>query len=309
MWYILPESGAIFIPTFNQVFAFLPFAFFIAFVIARYYESGAARQYVRELLKVWVSLGIPGRVVIGGLIIMCTLSGGSKGVNPAASLFRILFWHGQDWALASAFNANTESQQAVVTATNLIATATNVAEQATAYVATNSVVTYSFDWHSPNRLPYHDRQNVLGRTVWVQPTNILGVLHEDHYVAFNEAATTNPAVILIEYARTLDNGTVERWSQPTITNSYPVMVPVSLQSGSHTCYWFRCEVPLAITNAVRDWNGETLFGSPEGSGKGFDLLGTLIIDDGDNIWEGATTNMVVNGVTNAVKNGIILEAQ
>jgi hypothetical protein len=28
-----------------------------------------------------------------------------------------------------------------------------------------------------------------------------------------------------------------------------------------------------------------------------------------NIWEGATTNMVVNGVTNAVQNGIILEKQ
>jgi hypothetical protein len=104
----------------------------------------------------------------------------------------------------------------------------------------------------------------------------------------------------------LDNGTVQRFSSPTITNSYPVMVPVNLQSGSHTCYWFRCEVPMAFTNAVRDWNGETLFGSPEGSGKGFDLLGTLLIDDGDNIWAGATTNMVVNGVTNAVKNGVIL---
>jgi hypothetical protein len=125
----------------------------------------------------------------------------------------------------------------------------------------------------------------------------------------NEAATTNPAVILIEYARTLDNGTVERWSQPTITNSYPVMVPIYLQSGNHTCYWFRCEVPIALTNSVRDWNGEALFGAPDGSGNGFDLLGTLIIDDGDNIWEGATTNMVVNGVTNAVQNGIILEKQ
>jgi hypothetical protein len=38
------------------------------------------------------------------------------------------------------------------------------------------------------------------------------------------------------------------------------------------------------------------------------LLGILVVDDGDNIWEGATTNMVVNGITNAVKNGIILEA-
>jgi hypothetical protein len=86
------------------------------------------------------------------------------------------------------------------------------------------------------------------------------------------------------------------------------MVPVTLQSGVHTCYWFRCEIPVAFTNCcVRDWNGETLFGSPEGSGKGFDLLGTLLIDDGDNIWEGATTNMVIGVKTNAVKNGVILQ--
>lgn len=232
-----------------------------------------------------------------------------KGPNPLAPLFRVLFWHGDDWALLPAYDANEQARTSVSVATNAIHSATNKAVDVMSFVQTNNVVTYSFDWHSPNRLPYHDRQNVLGRTVWVQPTNILGVLYEDHYVAFNEAATTNPAVILIEYARTLDNGTVERISSPTITNSYPLMVPVTLQSGTHTCYWFRCEVPIAYTNALRDWNGEALFGSPEDSGKGFDLIGTLVIDDGDNIWEGATTNMVINGVTNQVKNGIILEAE
>lgn len=242
-----------------------------------------------------------------GVLYMTSVTG--KGPNPVASLFRVLFWHGQDWSLASAFEDNTTSRQAVATSTNAIRIATNSAAAATSFVTTNNVVTLSFDWHSPNRLPYHDRQNVLARTVKVASTNIAGIMYEDHYVAFNESATTNPAVILIEYSRQADDGTVERWSQPTITNSYPVMVPVNLQSGSHTCYWFRCEVPIAFTNSVRDWNGEALFGSPEGSGKGFDLLGTLLIDDGDNIWEGSTTNMVVNGITNAVKNGIILEAQ
>jgi hypothetical protein len=279
---------------------------FCAFLIARYYESGAAREYVAELHRVWKSLGIPGQIVAFMLVAMCTLSGGSKGVNPAASLFRMLFWHGQEWALLPAFQANTQAVTAVSISTNAIATATNNAAAVESYVASNNTVMLSFDWHSPDRLPYNDRQNVLGRTVWVQPTNINGVACEDHYVAFNEAATTNPAVILIEYARTRDDGTVERFSSETITNSFPVMVPITVQSGTHTCYWFRCEIPIAFTNAVRDWNGEALFGSPTGSGKGFDLLGTLVIDDGNNIWEGATTNMVVDGVTNAVKNGIIL---
>jgi len=244
-------------------------------------------------------------------IILCmflfSLSASASEHTPIASLFRMLFWRGGDWALMAAYDKNNASQQAVTTSSNAVITATNTAAEVESYVDTNNVVTFSFDWHSPNRLPYHERQNVLGRTVWVQPTNILGVVHEDHYVAFNESATTNPAVIMIEYARTLDNGTVERISSPTVTNSYPNMYPVTLQSGVHTCYWFRCAVPVAYTNSLRDWNGEALFGSPEGSGKGFDLLGTLLIDDGDNIWEGATTNMVFGAVTNQVKNGIVLE--
>lgn len=247
------------------------------------------------------------------IILICSvlfsLSSTANESTPLVSLYRMLFWHASDiWALLPANEAQQSAEAKVSTATNSIAQATNLASQVTSYVETNNVMTLSFDWHSPNRLPYHDRQNVLGRTVWVQPTNIAGVVYEDHYVAFNESATTNPAVILIEYARKLDNGTVQRFSSPTITNSFPEMFPITVQSGVHTCYWFRCEVPAAYTNCcVRDWNGEALFGSPEGSGKGFDLLGTLVVDDGDNIWQGSTTNIVIGGVTNEVRNGIILE--
>lgn len=98
--------------------------------------------------------------------------------TPIASLYRILFWHGSDiWALKSATTSNDLATTSIAIATNLMAQATNISAQVTSYVETNDVVTYSFDWHSPNRLPYHDRQNVLGRTVWVQPTNILGVLY------------------------------------------------------------------------------------------------------------------------------------
>ena len=43
---------------------------------------------------------------------------------------------------------------------------------------------------------------------------------------------------------------------------------------------------------------------PQGSGKGFDLLGTLVVDDGDDIWVGASTNHVFGAITNEFKNGI-----
>jgi|GEM_PF-2009591 len=177
--------------------------------------------------------------------------------------------------------------------------------QADAIVESNEVWTLSFDWPAPARVPYHPRQNVLAWTAKVAPTNIAGTLYEDHYVCFNAAASTNPAVILIEYARTLDGGEVERVSAAVVTNSHPEMSVVELQSGSYTCYWFRCEVPAAYTACVRDWNGEALFGSPADSEKGFDLLGTLVIDDGGDVWVGATTNIVIGGVTNTIRNGIV----
>ena len=284
---------------------------FTAFLIVRAYESGAVREYLAELRRVWRSWGFPLRAVMVLLLVNATLTGGSKGEHPLASFYRTLLWQADAiWPLETAFRSASSASASNAVSAASVEEATNTAASVEAYAASNAVVTLSFDWAQPNRLPYHDRQNVLGRTVWVNPTNINGTLYEDHYVAFNEAATTNPAVILIEYAWRNADGELVRESAETVTNSYPIMVPVRLQSGTATCYWFRCAVPVSVTNAcLRDWNGEALFGAPQGSGKGFDLLGTLVIDDGDAVWVGATTNMVSGGVTNRVRNGIVLEGQ
>jgi hypothetical protein len=215
-------------------------------------------------------------------------------------MMRMIFWTpGSVWQLAEPAADAQAATEAAHEATN---------ELAVAAAATNAAVyTLSFDWHAPSRLPYHDSQNVLGFVPWVFPTNIDGVAYEDHCVAFDAVASTNPAVINIEYARKLNNGTVDRYTSGVVTSSYPATRIVTLQSGSYTCYWFRCAVPLTYTNAVRDWNGEALFGSPYDSGKGFDLLGTLVVDDGNEVWVGATTNMVIGVETNVVRNGVITE--
>lgn len=241
---------------------------------------------------------MPWRARISVLLILAisTLIGADKSPVTPSAVLNFLFWDpGRPWQLASVRAALDGAAESVGRAE---------ADNAAAESATNAVYTLSFDWHAPDRLPYHERQNVLAWTVWVSPTNIGGTLYEDHYVAFNSNASTNPAVIYIEYARSLDNGAVERYTQETVTNSYPAATVIDVASGSHTCYWFRCQVPDAFTNSVRDWNGEALFGSPAGSGKGFDLLGTLVIDDGDNVWVGATTNLFFGGITNEFKNGI-----
>jgi hypothetical protein len=282
---------------------------FIFFFIVRAYESGAARAVLSDARKLWNGMGVTARILAVLLIVACVIDGRTKGPSPLTSLYRVLFWHGADvWALLPATEDVAAAQTANAAALQAIEAATNLAADVIAYVETNEVITLSFDWHSPDRLPYHDRQNVLGRTVWVTPTNIAGVLYEDHYVAFNESATTNPAVILIEYATRDNDGDVVRFSAETVTNSFPTTYPITVQSGTHTCYWFRCAVPVAFTNGcLRDWNGEALFGSPDGSNKGFDLLGTLVIDDGNNVWVGATTNIIWGDVTNAVRNGVITE--
>jgi len=275
--------------TFSDVMLFLAvMAVFIPIV----YASGVVPRAVDWLRRQDMVTRIVVVLVFSGLAVQ----GSGKGPAVVRGVLRMLFWdHALTWPLSDAY---LKTQSAIA--------ANGITEAALAEVeaVSNEVVTLSFDWHAPNRLPYHERQNVLAWTAAVVPTNIDGTLYEDHFVAFNAGASTNPAVILIEYAGRREDGTVERYSAQVVTNSYPDTSVVTLQSGSYTCYWFRVAVPEAFTNSVRDWNGEALFGSPEGSGRGFDLLGTLVVDDGNDIWVGASTNHVFGAVTNEFKNGI-----
>lgn len=270
----------------------------MAIFVPLMYASGIVPRAVNWLRQQDLVTRIVVVLVFGGLAVQ----GSGKGPAVVRGVLRMLFWdHALTWPLSDAY---LKTQSAIA--------ANGITEAALAEVeaVSNEVVTLSFDWHAPDRLPYHDRQNVLAWTVTVVPTNIAGILYEDHFVSFNASAATNPAVILIEYAGRSDDGTIERYSAQVITNSYPETSVVNLQSGAHTCYWFRVAVPEAFTNSVRDWSGEALFGSPEGSGRGFDLLGTLVVDDGDDIWVGATTNVFLGGITNEFSNGInITEAE
>lgn len=256
------------------------------------------RSVAGELFAKFMAQTAGRKALLALVFAVSAIIGADKGPVTASAIFKFLFWDpGQPWQLANV-KAALDGAQASVDA------AESDLDFVEAETETNDVVTLSFDWHAPDRLPYHERQNVLAWTAAVVPTNIGGTLYEDHYVSFNAAASTNPAVILIEYAKRRDDGTVERYSSEVVTNSCPDTAVVELQSGSHTCYWFRCPVPAAFTNEVRDWNGEALFGSPEGSGRGFDLLGTLVVDDGNEVWMGATTNLFIGGATNEFINGI-----
>lgn len=273
---------------------------FVAWLISLSCERGGLFVECRRWWKTESKLS---RCIMLGLVTYCTMCTG-KGPNPLAPLFRVLFWHGEDWAILSSYNDVEGAKASNAGILEAVNAATNTSKEAVDFVDTNNVVTMSFDWHQPNRLPFHDMQNIMGYTCKVVATNIAGVLCEDHYVSFNEVASTNPAVIFIEYAATCEDGSVERYTAEVVTNSYPVMVPVVLQSGTYNCYWFRCPVPVAFTNSVRDHNGEACFGSPRGVNSGFDLFGLVVVDSGDKLWVGVSTNIVIGGVTNQFENGI-----
>ena len=267
------------------------------FIVAVLIQSSTFKAVVKSFrLAPWRSL-----MVFFVAVSWFTLQGTTKAPDVVGKMMKLLFFNpASPWQLQVPHDDADAARDSAVSATNILVQTENIATNADIY-------TISFGWHIPNRLPYHAGQNVMGYTPWVTPRMIDGVLYEDHYVAFNAMASTNPAVVKIEYARTKDDGNVERYIVNTITNSYPDTYVVDLQSGSHTCYWFRCAVPTAFTNCVRDTSGEALFGGPVDSGSGFELVGTLIVDDGNNIWVGATTNMVIGVVTNIVRNGFIAE--
>jgi len=243
----------------------------------------------------------------------CLISGAviASENTPIRSLFRLLFWHADDvWALTQTATDISTATNNTATAQNLIAQATNKLAAVSSQVSTQEVWTMSFGWPMADRTPPNPRQNVLGETVWRSNVWVNGTLFHDHYVHFNELVSTNPAVLNIQYTKRLDDGTLQRWLANVTTNSYPNTSVINLEHGSYTCYWFRCQCPVAITNSVIDWDREVAFGAPLGSDSGFNVMGVFLIDDqyGD-VWAGISLTNVVGSVTNIWLNGLKVEVE
>lgn len=233
------------------------------------------------------------------IVMYATLTGATKAPPIMQSVFRMLFWSPRTrWALEQTCLDNDQSSGSIDAAREV----TDQIEQ----IATNDVAYISFDWHADTRQPYHSRQNVLAWTCDVRPITIDGVLHEDHFLAFSSGVSTNPAVIEIEYAGLVD-GQPYRELSNVVTSSYPASSIVTLQSGSHTCFWFRCKVPPFAVGARRDWSGEALFGSAS-AGGGFDLVGLLQVDDNGDVYVGRTGTWTIGGQNCTFTNGILIEA-
>jgi len=170
------------------------------------------------------------------------------------------------------------------------AAATNLAAL-TAIECTNAaVMNIDFGWS------YHTREpqaiNQMAQVHWVAPTNINGVQCEDHYIEFSAEPTEAPGMVF-NYRDLL--GT--EYNAEAFTNSYPDLYPITLPSGVHSCYWFRCEVPIAFTNRLRRWKGPARFGGPVGSSYGLSIAGTFLVDDGNTIWQGRTLTAEIGSNT------------
>ena len=239
-------------------------------------------------------------LIVIGLSAMAIAIGSDKS-TPSKLFSRWLMFGTKDsWEL--------QTQDDDLTTATIALTATQQALDASEELLDDADVCYiSFDWHIPNRHPNVDgRQNVMGWVVKVAPTNINGRVYEDHYVAFSAQAADQPSVLLIEYAKTLEDGTIQRYLSDVVTNSYPDKITVALDSGNHECYWFRSEVPEPFINEPRDWNGELLFGAPIDSGRGFDLSGILVVDDGNEVWVGDSGLKAIDGINYVFTNGICI---
>lgn len=278
---------------------------FFLYLIVRMAESPELVELYNELRSLWRKAGVPGRLVAILILVFCTCYGGSKEYSPIAPLMHAIFWlPGSPWQLSEPAASVEVARQAITQGTNDLSIASNLFSEVDARLSTQQVCTVSFGWPMRDRTPYHEEQNVMGENPWRSNVWINGELYHDHYISFNESVGTNPSVISIDYTARADDGSMQRWLENVITNSYPQTHIVQLESGSYTCYVFRCKCPPAITNSVIDWDREVVFGAPALTKRGFNIAGVFVVSKNGQLWKGRSYTNIVDGVTNLTINGI-----
>ena len=241
------------------------------------------------------------------LLLSATLCQASEP-NPAMMLYRLLVW---GWSMTWPLKGPTEDTQAAHAlaeqAHDDMQAASNLINSINARIDTNQIATISFGWPLADRLPPHNRQNVMGEEPWRKTIWQDGEMYHAHYITFNAFVSTNPTVLSIEYSGLDNSGAIQRWNANVISNSYPNTESITVGTNTYNCYIFYNRVPAAITNAVIDWDNEVIFGAPEGSGRGFSIEGVFVIDDGDNLWVGINETNIVGSATNVWINGLEVE--
>lgn len=278
-----------------------------AYVVMRIYESSAFRDAFNCVKSM-----SPAQQMVAFLVVAClALYGGSKGVIvvPVKQLSFVFF----DPSLRAIFPAGLvgEAKQAeqvmtdvlnadnVLTAANINAPqAVDTAGQVIDLAADANILTLAADWpHSARPEP----ANIMASEILVCPTNIADVLYEIRYIEFSQLPSEAPNIV-VQYKDQRGNTAT---SEPD-TNSFPTLVGVDVQSGSHSCYWFRVKVPERFRQNLRTWETDVKFGGPLGSAYGFEISGLIVIAEGGNYWRGLTKDLTIGGETHSFNNGVLM---
>lgn len=253
---------------------------------------------------------LPRKLTWLAVIIVVTALGADK--SPVPRLLRMLLW---DNVIGRFYGSTEVPQERTVTEaaaaldgaeTNLglaashAQAASNLLDAVISAASTSQCWTVDVDWPLASR--YDLGANVLVAFSWSQPTNVNGVLYDDHFLSFSQEPGDVPQMLFDYHDQT---GTTQYVA--AVTNSFPTTSIVLTQSGVQTCYWFRCEVPVAFTNCVRTWDDEARLGGPIGSGQGFDIAGTLLLDNGGTLYQGRTLTTTIGGQECEFQHGLLLD--
>lgn len=240
-----------------------------------------------------------------------TLYGGSKGaiIVPAKQMsfmffnpsLRAIFPPGMvgeakqsEQVMTDIFNADNVLSAA---STNSVM-ASDKASQVLALATDYSALTIAVDWPHSSR---PDPANIMASEIMVCPTNITDVLYEIRYIEFSQLPSEAPGIV-VQYKDQRGNSMLV---EPE-TNSFPDLFNITVQSGSHSCYWFRVKVPDQFKRNLRTWETDVKFGGPIGSAYGFEIAGLIVISEGGNYWRGLSKNLMIGGESRTFDNGVLM---
>lgn len=247
------------------------------------------------------------------VLVVCGFAvyGGSKGVIvvPVKQLsfmffdpaLRAIFPSGlvgeakqAEQVMTDIFNADNVLTSAAANITQAVDTASEVLGLASNYNA----LTIAVDWpHSARPEP----ANIMASEILVCPTNIANVLYEIRYIEFSQLPSEAPNIV-VEFRDQRGNAALAE----SDTNSFPDLFNINVQSGSHSCYWFRVKVPDQFKRNLRTWETDVKFGGPIGSAYGFEISGLIVISEGGNYWRGLTKDLMIGGELRTFDDGVLM---
>jgi len=289
----------------TAMYALAVFAF-LAYVVAVIAENSA----IEVLLRRWRKTSTWIKYIVVLLILGATFYGGAKAPIVPEKILSFMFF---DPSLEAIFPTGVvgESKKArelmlgvingdltLGAAADNSSNAVFLAAQAIAETNSMSMITLAADWPHTER---PEPANIIASQIWVEPTNVVGELYENRYIEFSSVPSESPRIV-VNYMDQRGNSVLVE----PITNSFPTLVGINVQSGSHSCYWFRVKVPDMFRHNLRTWEDDVKFGGPIGSGYGFEVAGIIVFGSAGEYWRGIDAELTIGGDSLEFSNGVLM---